>query len=184
MSRPERQDYALAETTGQRRSLQIASGLSSLALMGGMPSTTLRDDMAATRWLFYTINDEGVGHLTRQLALARQLRKRAPEAEYLFFTSCEAVSLAWQEGFASIKMPSHSSVKVAHLRPETRVRLLHTITPSVIACYDPHILVVDTVPGGTLTSAYGPKINNIADVAFTAALTPDLEASFVSVPTT
>ena len=51
-------------------------------------------------------------------------------------------------------------------------RLHGTVTSYILmgSAFAPVASPGDTVPGGTLTSAYGPKINNIADVAFTASV--------------
>ena len=57
------------------------------------------EKMAAQRFLIYAPNGFGLGHIVRQLALARQIRKRDPRAELLFLTDCEASHLIWREGF-------------------------------------------------------------------------------------
>jgi UDP:flavonoid glycosyltransferase YjiC (YdhE family) len=106
--------------------------------------------MTAARWLFYSINGKGLGHLTRLLALARQIRRRRAVDEFFFLTSCEAVSLAWQEGFASLKVPSVHSVEVAGLQARSYQQLIHTVVPSVSALYHPDVIVVDTFPAGEL----------------------------------
>lgn len=104
--------------------------------------------MNSLRWIFYAIDGHGLGHLVRLLALARQVRRRTPQAEFLFLTGSEAASLLWQEGFAHVKVPSFASTQHTGLRPRSYLTLLHTLVPSVIAAYQPQVLVVDTFPGG------------------------------------
>ena len=42
------------------------------------------------RFLFCCVNGTGLGHITRTLAVARQVRKLAPDAEILVLTSSES----------------------------------------------------------------------------------------------
>jgi UDP-N-acetylglucosamine--N-acetylmuramyl-(pentapeptide) pyrophosphoryl-undecaprenol N-acetylglucosamine transferase len=101
------------------------------------------------RWLFYAVNGLGLGHLTRLLGLARQIRQRSPNAQFLFLTTSEAESLIWQEGFASVKVPSLSACRQSGLRHSTYSCLLHTVVVNTIAAFRPQVLVVDTFPAGS-----------------------------------
>lgn len=103
----------------------------------------------ARRWLFYAVNGLGLGHLSRTLALARQLRARSPHSQFLFLTTSEAEGLLWREGFASVKVPSRMAAKPSGLRYGVYNRLLHTVVVNTIAAFQPHILVVDTFPAGS-----------------------------------
>jgi spore coat polysaccharide biosynthesis predicted glycosyltransferase SpsG len=58
------------------------------------------------RWLFIAQDGWGLGHVSRQLGLARQLRRLRPRDEYLFLTYSNATHLIAAEGFASVKLPS------------------------------------------------------------------------------
>jgi predicted glycosyltransferase len=102
------------------------------------------------RILFYAVNGLGLGHVTRQLAIARQVRRLCPTAEILFFTTSEAEDVIFREGFAAFKAPSKSIRQTAAIRPATYSRLLQTVTLSLLAAFHPHILVVDTFPTGAL----------------------------------
>jgi UDP-N-acetylglucosamine--N-acetylmuramyl-(pentapeptide) pyrophosphoryl-undecaprenol N-acetylglucosamine transferase len=101
------------------------------------------------RWLFYAVNGLGLGHLTRLVGLARQIKQRSPEAQFLFLTTSEAEWLLWQEGFASVKVPSLTACRRSGLRHSTYSCLLHTVVVNTIAAFRPHVLVVDTFPAGS-----------------------------------
>lgn len=101
------------------------------------------------RWLFYAVNGLGLGHLSRTLALARQIRLRSPHSQFLFLTTSEAEGILWQEGFASVKVPSRMAAKPSGLRYGVYNRLLHTVVVNTIAAFQPHVLVVDTFPAGS-----------------------------------
>lgn len=105
--------------------------------------------MKSVRWLFYAVNGLGLGHLTRLLGLARQLRQRSPQDQFLFITTSEAEWLLWQEGFASVKVPSLTACRRSGLRHSTYSCLLHTVVVNTIAAFRPHVLVVDTFPAGS-----------------------------------
>ncbi|KKJ01618.1 glycosyltransferase [Prochlorothrix hollandica] len=105
--------------------------------------------MLSRRWLFYAVNGLGLGHLTRTLALARQLRRRSPQSQFLFLTTSEADGILWQEGFASVKLPSRMAAKPSGLRYGSYNRLIHTVVVNTIAAFQPHVLVVDTFPAGS-----------------------------------
>lgn len=105
--------------------------------------------MNKRRWLFYAVNGLGLGHLTRLMGLAHQLRQRSPESQFLFLTSSEAESLLWQEGFASVKVPSQAACRRSGLNYSTYTCLLHTVVTNAIAAFRPHILIVDTFPAGS-----------------------------------
>lgn len=100
------------------------------------------------RWLFYASDGYGLGHITRTLALARQIRLRAPGSEFLFLTNCEAANLLWQEGFASVKLPSQEAHKECGLGPMTLRWLNQALVVDTFAAFRPQITVVDSFPAG------------------------------------
>lgn len=106
--------------------------------------------MRYPRILFYAVNGLGLGHVTRLLAIGRELRKRLPEAELVYFTSSEAEDVIFREGFAAFKVPSRSLRTRSGIRPSTYARMLHTVTLNLIASFHPHVIVVDTFPAGSL----------------------------------
>lgn len=106
--------------------------------------------MRFPRILFYAINGLGLGHVTRLLAIARRVRARSPEAEIVFLTSSEAESVIFREGFAAFKVPSKTLRAQAHIRPATYARMVQTVALNLLASFHPHVLVVDTFPGGAM----------------------------------
>ncbi len=102
----------------------------------------------APRLLFYAVNGIGLGHVTRLLGIARQVRNLRPDAEILFLTSSEAAHLIYREGFASLKTPSHSLAKEKLLNSHTVQLLNHHAAQAAILAFDPHCLIVDCFPSG------------------------------------
>ncbi len=78
------------------------------------------------------------------------LRRLAPRAEVLFLTSSEADWAAYAEGFPAVKVPSKSVRRRAGLSAATHARLVQSTTWQVVSAFNPHLLVVDTFPAGTL----------------------------------
>lgn len=105
--------------------------------------------MAAPRVVFYAVNGLGLGHVTRLLAIARALRRLAPQAEILFITSSEADGVIYREGFAAIKLPSKTIREACGLRKTTYLKMAQSVTWNAIGAFDPDVLVVDTYPSGS-----------------------------------
>jgi len=106
--------------------------------------------MRYPRLLFYAVNGLGLGHATRLLAIARQVRALSPDAEIVFLTSSEAESVLYREGFAAFKVPSRGLRGPARLRSSTYARMLQTVAINLLASFHPHVLVVDTFPAGAI----------------------------------
>ncbi len=102
------------------------------------------------RLLFYAVDGLGLGHVTRLLAIARQVRAQCPNAQILFVTASEADNVIYQEGFAALKVPSKTIASATRLRPQTYAKLVQTVTWNTVAAFNPAILVVDTFPAGSL----------------------------------
>lgn len=100
------------------------------------------------RLLFYAVNGVGLGHVTRLLGIARQVRKLEPDAEILFLTSSEAAHLIYRAGFAFVKTPSHSLTAQNLLDEPSILRLNHHTALITALCFEPHCLVVDCFPAG------------------------------------
>ena len=73
------------------------------------------------RVVSYAINGRGLGHLTRQLAILRQLRRACAvldvQSECWVVTSSEGDTLARREGIPSLKMPSKAMFRDAGIDP-------------------------------------------------------------------
>jgi len=100
--------------------------------------------------LFYTVNGLGLGHLTRCLSIARQLKKQDSSFIPLFFTSSEGSNLLYQEGFAYYKVPSKTIARDSKLSKQNLSISYAEILTSLINTYRPVALVVDTFPLGSM----------------------------------
>lgn len=102
------------------------------------------------RVLFYAVNGLGLGHVVRLLAIARKVRKRAPDTEILFLTSSEADNVIYREGFAALKVPSKNIREESGVRKNTYLKLIQSVVWSTVTSFDPDVLVVDTFPTGNM----------------------------------
>ncbi|TFG63758.1 MAG: UDP-glucosyltransferase, partial [Spirochaetales bacterium] len=97
--------------------------------------------------LFYAVNGLGLGHVTRLLAMAREIRKLKPRWEILFITTSESDAL-YREGFASVKLPSKTVARATGMSVPGHLSILHQAAWSVFASFKPDTTVVDTFPEG------------------------------------
>ena len=85
------------------------------------------------RILFCCINGVGLGHVTRVLAIARQVRRLAPDSELLVLTSSENAGILWNEGIASIKVPSYQAWERDRRLPAPQ--LANALTAQTVATF-------------------------------------------------
>lgn len=102
------------------------------------------------RILFYAINGLGLGHVTRLLAIARQLKRLDSEAKVIFLTSSEADNVIYQEGFPAIKLPSKNIFRENHIDQDLYRRMVQSVVFNAISSFAPHLMVVDTFPAGNM----------------------------------
>ena len=109
--------------------------------------------MKSLRVLSYAINGRGMGHLTRQLAILRWVKRLAAfldlRCECWVLTSSEADTLARREGIAAFKMPSKAMMRDANIEPARYLSLARAWTLNIIAGLQPDLMLVDTFPGGS-----------------------------------
>lgn len=109
--------------------------------------------MKSVRVLAYAINGRGLGHLTRQLAILRWVRRLGTacdlKVEAWVLTSSEADTLARREGFPSIKIPSKAMMRDAGLEPARYLAIARAWVLQAVATLQPDVLVVDTFPAGS-----------------------------------
>jgi hypothetical protein len=105
------------------------------------------------RVVSYAINGRGLGHLTRQLAILRWVRRLAgtvgAKAEVWVLTSSEADTLARREGIPAIKIPSKAMMRDAGLNPARYLSIARGWVLQALATLQPDVLVVDTFPAGS-----------------------------------
>ena len=109
--------------------------------------------MAGLRVVSYAINGRGLGHLTRQLAILRQIRQIAAlldlKLEAWVITSSEADTLARREGILALKMPSKAMFRDAGVDPTRYLAVARGWVLNCVAGLGPDLLMVDTFPAGS-----------------------------------
>ena len=105
------------------------------------------------RIVSYAINGRGMGHLVRQLAILRWVRRLTGvlgiKTECWVITSSEADTLARREGICAFKMPSKAMMRDAGLDPSRFLSVSRAWTLNLISGLSPSVLLVDTFPGGS-----------------------------------
>ncbi len=107
--------------------------------------------MGGRRWLFICCDGFGLGHVARMIGLARNIRRRQPDAGFLFLTDNEASFLIWQEGYASVKLPCFEFFRKKGeraLESEISGDIARSVVRPVITAFRPDVVVVDTFPFG------------------------------------
>lgn len=102
------------------------------------------------RIILYAVNGLGLGHVTRLMAMARQIREQRPASQILFLTSTDADAILAKEDFASVKVPSKSARSRQKLSTPCFAELVQSVTWSTVSAFHPHLMVVDTFPMGAL----------------------------------
>jgi hypothetical protein len=101
----------------------------------------------------YAINGRGLGHLTRQLAILRWVRRICGvlgiRLEAWVLTSSEGDTLARREGFCALKIPSKAMMRDAGIDPGRALGVARTWVLQTVAGLQPDLLLVDTFPGGS-----------------------------------
>lgn len=109
--------------------------------------------MKNLRIVSYAINGRGMGHLVRQLAILRWVRRitgvLGVPTECWVLTSSEADTLARREGVCAFKMPSKAMMRDAGLDPSRFMSVSRAWTLNIISGLSPSLLMVDTFPGGS-----------------------------------
>jgi predicted glycosyltransferase len=105
------------------------------------------------RIVSYAINGRGLGHLVRQLAILRWVRRYGAvlgvNTECWVLTTSEADTLARREGFPTFKMPSKAMMRDAGIEPTRWLAVARQWVMNAVAGLAPDVLVVDTFPGGS-----------------------------------
>lgn len=109
--------------------------------------------MKKLRIVSYAINGRGLGHLVRQLAILRWVRRYGAllgvPIEAWVLTTSEADTLARREGIPAFKMPSKAMLRDAGVDPTRWLAVGRQWVMNAIAGLSPDVLVVDTFPGGS-----------------------------------
>ena len=109
--------------------------------------------MTRLRIVSYAINGRGLGHLTRQLTILRQVRRVCAlldvQAECWVLTSSEGDTLARREGIPALKMPSKAMFRDAGIDPSRYLAVARGWVLNAVAGLQPDLLLVDTFPTGS-----------------------------------
>lgn len=109
--------------------------------------------MKRLRIVSYAINGRGLGHLVRQLAILRWVKRYGAllgvNTECWVLTTSEADTLARREGIPAFKMPSKAMMRDAAIDPARWLAVGRQWVMNAVAGLQPDLLVVDTFPGGS-----------------------------------
>lgn len=103
------------------------------------PAPAVRPEQPRAPVLFVSTNGIGVGHLTRQMAVAERL---APPLVPVFVTMSRAMPLAASRGHKTLYLPHHNHIDAD---PEAWNRVLAEELFELVAALDPRVLLFDGV---------------------------------------
>lgn len=113
----------------------------------------------ALRILLLANDGLSAGHVTRALAVARALARRAPAAGVtvhpLLATTSEADRLLAAEGLPTVRLPPPALARRAGWSDAERRALHEQVLRGVVSGFRPDLLVVDTFPSGPHGEAAG-----------------------------
>jgi len=119
----------------------------------------MRGRTAPLRILCYAVNGLGLGHLTRLVAICRQIRRLTTAlglpTEILFLTSSEGEALAGLHGFATFKIPSKTQANACELDPHRYRKIARQWIWNAANLISPDLLLVDTFPAGSFNELPG-----------------------------
>lgn len=99
-------------------------------------------DLSEKTYLFLPINGAGLGHLSRSLSVAKNLKERQPDAKIIFLTTSVGVHLVVRNGFICHHVPPFKLAgnELSHLRWN---RLFYDFVLSTMRAYRVGTLVFD-----------------------------------------
>ena len=104
-------------------------------------------------FLSYAVNGAGVGHVVRQVAIHKWLRRLCSagniKSEHWFLTTSEADGLVFREGFAAFKLPSKTIVEAAGIDKIAYLAMAKQWVWTSITVLRPDVLIVDTFAEGS-----------------------------------
>lgn len=120
-------------------------------------------------FLSYAVNGAGVGHLVRQVAIQRWIKRfcafAGTKSEHWFLTTSEADTLCFHEGFGAFKLPSKTIVDDAGLDKPAYIALAKQWVWNSLTLLRPDVLITDTFPNGSFH-----ELGNALDVVGKKAL--------------
>jgi glycosyl transferase family 28 len=132
------------------------------------------------RIVSYAINGRGLGHLVRQLAILRWVRRYTAllgiPTEVWILTTSEADTLARREGVPAFKLPSKAMMRDAGIDPTRYLAVARQWVMNAVAGLAPDVLVVDTFPGGSFGELL-PVLETVPTRVLVARAVKDVIAS-------
>lgn len=132
------------------------------------------------RVLCYAVNGLGLGHLTRLIAIGRQLRRLCwvlnQPLELCILTSSEGDGLALVHGIPTFKIPSKNLVSEGGIDAHRYRKLGKQWVWNAINLFSPDILIVDTFPGGSFHELYDVLDLGSKNVFICRAVRPEVAA--------
>ncbi len=120
-------------------------------------------------FLSYAVNGAGVGHLVRQVAIQRWLKRfcafAGTRSAHWFLTTSEADTLCFHEGFGAFKLPSKTIVDDAGLDKGAYLAMAKQWVWNSLTLLRPDVLITDTFPNGSFH-----ELGNALDVVGKKAL--------------
>jgi UDP-N-acetylglucosamine--N-acetylmuramyl-(pentapeptide) pyrophosphoryl-undecaprenol N-acetylglucosamine transferase len=111
------------------------------------------DIPARLSFVSYAVNGSGLGHLVRQVAIQRWLRRYCAfcgtKSAHWFLTTSEADTFLHAEGFAGFKLPSKSVVEESGIGKQGYLALAKQWVWNSLGLIRPDVLLVDTFPNGS-----------------------------------
>jgi len=140
----------------------------------------MRRSLAPLRVLCYAVNGLGLGHLTRLIALSRQLRRLCwvlnQPLELCILTSSEGDGLALVHGIPTFKIPSKNLVAEGGFEAHRYRKLGKQWVWNAINLFSPDLLIVDTFPGGSFHELYDVLDLGSKNVFICRAIRPEVAA--------
>lgn len=92
--------------------------------------------------LFTIINGDGLGHLTRTLAIAKRIRNLSPDFEVIFYTTCQATEIIKNFGFLCYYIPAIERMPEYLLRKDWEAKVQLQLE-KILELHHPRIVVFD-----------------------------------------
>lgn len=132
------------------------------------------------RVLCYAVNGLGLGHLTRLVAICRQIRRVTTvldiPMEILFLTSSEGDAVAALHGFATFKIPSKTLADLCSLEPHRYRKIARQWIWNAANLISPDLLLVDTFPAGSFNELPGILDLGTRNVLINREVRPEVSA--------
>ncbi len=112
--------------------------------------TGLQTSPDKLRIMCYAMNGLGLGHLTRLLAIAIQLKRINPNCEILFVTTSEADNVLNRYGIPYVHLPSKKLAGTGTIGAKKLARIYNALINPLLDNWQPHIFITDTQVTGSL----------------------------------